>query len=103
MDIAPRTGHLVQAIRIFKHLDLHLTNTLGFDPRKLDIPNPSDNTIDDRIQNMRRIYSDAHKAILPNASPPRSAKMQINCFFDASHGMIKLLDDLKLKYCYTAT
>ena len=36
----PRTGHLVQALHIFKYLDVHKENMLSFDPTYLDLPEP---------------------------------------------------------------
>ena len=51
---SPRSGHLLQAIHIFKYLDLHHENTLAFDPSKIEVPNPNHNSVESRIQNMRR-------------------------------------------------
>ena len=83
---SPRTGHLVQALHIFKYLDIHSQNTLVFNPHKLHITNHADDTFDSKMQNMRRrVYPDASEEIPPNAPPPRGKSIQINCFVDASH------------------
>ena len=81
---SPRTGHLVQALHIFKYLELHNTNSLVFDTRKLDLEVSSFSMMSHRT-NMRRVYPDAHEDLPPNAPKPRGASVQMNCFVDASH------------------
>ena len=87
--VAPRTGHLIQAFHIFKYLELHSTNSLVFDARKLSLGNPTDLPLDMHISNMRRVYPDANKDIPPNTPETRGASVQLNCFVDASHGSDK--------------
>ena len=82
---APRTGHLVQCLHIFKYLDTHHSNTLAFNPQKLYMAVEPTDTPDIRQANMRRVYPDAREEIPPNAPPPRGKSVQINCFVDASH------------------
>ena len=82
---APRSGHLQQALHIFKYLDIHRDNELAFDPTYLDLPNPSDNTKESKIARMKKYYPDAEEAMPPNAPEPRGQPVQINCFVDADH------------------
>ena len=49
----PRTGHLQQALHIFKYLDIHSNNVIAFDPAYLDIPNPTDYPHEKRIHEMK--------------------------------------------------
>ena len=80
-----RTGHLQQALHIFKYLDIHEENTLALDPTKIVMPNPSDDSIDQRIANMRRVHRNATDDVPPNAPEPLGQPIQINCFVDSSH------------------
>ncbi len=84
-NAAPRTGHLQQALHIFKYLDIHRDNELAFDPTYLPVPNPSHDTIASKTARMRRHYPDAQEALPSNAPEPRGMPVQINCFVDADH------------------
>ena len=69
----PRTGHLVQALHIFKYLDVHKENMLNFDPTYLDLPEPLDpnENMKCKIEAMKRFYPHAKESIPDNAPPPR--------------------------------
>ena len=81
----PRTGHLQQALHIFKYLDIHSNNVIAFDPAYLDIPNPTDYPHEKRIHEMKVLYPDSEEVVPPNAPEPRGLPVQINCFVDSDH------------------
>ena len=83
----PRTGHLIQALHIFKYLDIHKENMLNFDPTYLDMPEQLDPKMNSRckIEAMKKFYPDAEEAIPDNAPKSRGRPVQINCFVDANH------------------
>ena len=84
----PRTGHVYQALHVFKYLETHIENDLAFDPLHHSHPYPRDpNQI---IREMKEIYADAIDEIPPNAPKPRGKSVQINCFVDADHGGDKI-------------
>ena len=80
---SPRTGHLVQALHIFKYLELHRKNELAFDPMYQKVE--SDQNVDKKIEEMKRIYVDAKEDLPPNAPEPRGRPVQVNCFEDSDH------------------
>ena len=85
--VNPRIGHLVQAIHIFKYLDIHKENFLAFDPTYLDMGTPSNyaESSEAKAVIMKDFYPDACEKIPPNAPLPRGKPVQINCFVDADH------------------
>ena len=72
---SPHTGHLLQAIHIFKYLDKHHENILAFDPTKISVPNPAHDSVDDRVAKMRRVYQDAKEYLPHNAPEPLGESM----------------------------
>ena len=80
---APRTGHLLQALHIFKHLDIHCDNDLAFDPAYQNVINTKE--MDFRKSEMKSIYADAEEDLPQNAPQPRGRPIQINCFVDSDH------------------
>ena len=80
---SPRTGHLVQALHIFKYLELHNKNDLAFDPMYQKVE--SDQNIEEKIEEMRKIYLDAKEDVPPNAPEPRGRPVQVVCFEDSDH------------------
>ena len=82
---SPRTGHLLQALHIFKYLELHSKNTLVFNPQEYDVVHPLADSYHARMTKMRRIFPDANDDVPSNVPVPRGKPMQINCFVDASH------------------
>jgi hypothetical protein len=81
--VQPRTGHLLQAIHVFKYLDIHSKNELAFDPALHEVDDPVLTT--QRIQAMKDIYPDAQEDLPPNAPEPRGNAVQVNCFVDSDH------------------
>lgn len=79
----PRTGHLLQALHMFKHLEIHSKNKLSFDPAYQYVASDSDIHI--MVQNMKDLYQDAQEDIPPNAPKPRGQPVQVNCFVDSDH------------------
>ena len=87
-----RVGHLMQALHIFKYLDIHKENVLNFDPTHLDLPeplNPAENPTA-KIKAMKQFYPDAEEAIPDNAPTPWGRAIQINAFVDADHAGNKM-------------
>ena len=82
-----RTGHLIQALHIFKYLDTHKKNMLNFDLTYLELPEPLDlmENPSEKIKSMKRFYPDAREAIPENAPSPQGKEVQINAFVDADH------------------
>ena len=80
----PRTGHIYQALHIFKYLEAHINNDLSFDPlyQKFNSHfNPQ------RLMNeMKGVYADAREDMPTNAPIPREKSVQLNRFVDADHG-----------------
>ena len=79
----PRTGHLVQALHIFKYLDVHRKNELAFDPAYHTINNQSETN--EKIKAMKKMYPDAKEELPPNAPPPRGRAVELSCFVDSDH------------------
>ena len=77
----PRTGHLVQALHVVKHLDIHSKNDLAFDTAYHDVEDPSLALA--RRDSMKEIYVDAKEELPTNAPPPRGNPVQVNCFVDS--------------------
>ena len=81
--VNPRTGHLQQALHIFKYLETHNSNDLAFDPLHHLVEN--DGVIKIRTEAMKALYPDAVEDLPPNAPEPRGNSVQINCFVDSDH------------------
>ena len=79
----PRTGHLVQALHIFKYLDVHKSNELAFDPAYHDVEDPQ--LVQARIDAMKEMYPDAVEDLPPNAPPSRGNPVEMNTFVDSDH------------------
>ena len=52
-----RTGHLVQALHVFKYLEIHNANDLAFDLCYQQVT--SDQNIQSKVQEMKDLYVDA--------------------------------------------
>ena len=81
----PRTGHLNQALHMFKYLDLHCSNELKFDPKEYIVDDKSFNEAKEKMKAMASLYIEAKEEIPPNAPKPRGRAIQINCFVDSDH------------------
>ena len=83
----PRKGHMLQALHVFKYLDIHKESFLSFDPTFLDVEEPLDNECNPTMKavNMKDFYPDAEEVIPTNCPEPRGCPVQINCFVDADH------------------
>ena len=66
----PRTGHLIQALHIFKYLDIHNTSKLTFNPKEYIIDTNILNQADDKIKAMSSLYVDSKEEKPPNAPKP---------------------------------
>ena len=84
----PHVGRLMQALHIFKYLDIHKENMLNFDSTYLYLPeplNPAKNPTA-KIKAMKHFRPDAEEVIPDNAPTPRGKAIHINAFVDADHG-----------------
>ena len=63
--VQPRTGHLLQALHVFKYLDIHSKNELAFDPVMHEIDDPFSTS--SRTREMKDIYPNAQEDLPPNA------------------------------------
>ena len=81
--VQPRTGHLLQAIHIFKYLDIHSKNELAFDPAIHEVDDPTQTDL--KIKHMKAMYPDAEEDLPPNDPLPRGNGIQVNCFVDSDH------------------
>ena len=82
---APRTGHLNQALHIFKYIDIHSSNEITFDPDEYTISTGEMAKAEQKINAMQSLYKDAIEETPPNAPEPRGKPVQINCFVDSDH------------------
>ena len=59
----------MQALHVFKYLDIHKENMLNFDPTYLDLPEPLDpaENLNEKIKVMKHLYPDAEEATPDNA------------------------------------
>ena len=64
----PRTGHIYQALHIYKYLETHIDNDLMFDPMYYNFANLNENY--QKIDEMKKIYVDAKEELPTNASKP---------------------------------
>ncbi len=83
--VYPRTGHINQALHIFKYLDIHSSCEITFDPKEYLIPEIQYDTAKEKVTAMKGLYPDAVEEIPPNAPEPRGKPVQINCFVDSDH------------------
>lgn len=81
--VQPRTGHFLQALHVFKYLDIHSENDIAFDPAVHEVEDPE--KIDLLQANMKKMYPDAKEDLPPNAPEPRGHPIQVNCFVDSDH------------------
>ena len=84
----PRTGHIYQALHIFKYLEVHVKTELSFDPLYQNHSHLED--LDRIIRDMKQLYVDASEDLPSNAPMPRGKSIQMNCFVDADHAGDKI-------------
>ena len=81
----PRTGHLNQALHIFKYLDIHNESELTFDPNEYFMSAELIEESKLKLRSMSQLYADAKEELPPNAPEARGKPVQINCFVDSDH------------------
>ena len=79
----PRTGHIYQALHIFKYLEVHIDNDLTFDPLYQEIQNSIDSQT--LICERKRIFVNTTEDLLTYVPTPRGKSFQLNYFLDAEH------------------
>ena len=67
----PRTGHLAQALRVFKYLDCHKTNEIAMDPAYHVIMDEEE--MEQKINEMKQLYVDSKEEIHLNVPDPRGS------------------------------
>lgn len=89
----PRTGHLHQALHMFKYIKDHKESILVFDPRYANISDahlPPEQTAEYKAKYMKELYPDATEDLPGNAPKPLGKPMQISVFVDADHAGDKI-------------
>ena len=86
--VNPRTGHLVQALHIFKYLDIHKENSLVFDPIDHDFIDPLE--VNNKIDEMKKTYPYATEELPANAPDPLGNPVSIYVFVDSDHAGDKM-------------
>ncbi len=89
----PRTGHLHQALHMFKYLKDHNSSKIVFDPRYANITDdhlPREQQADYKAMYMKELYPDAVEDIPKNAPKPLGRPVQISVFVDADHAGDKI-------------
>ena len=84
----PQTGHIYQALHVFKYLEVHVKNKLLFDLLYQNHSHLED--LDLIIGDMKKLYVDASEDLPLNVPMPRGKSIQINCFVDADHAGDKI-------------
>ena len=79
----PRTGYLVQALHVFKYLEIHDVNDLAF--KSCNERVTSYQSIQGKVQVMKDFYVDAGEETSPNDPNLRGKPVQVNCFVDSDH------------------
>ena len=64
--VAPRTGHLLQALHVFNHLEIHSDNDLAFDSAYQNVSGID--KINFKQSEMKSIYVNAEEDLPPNAT-----------------------------------
>ena len=101
--VEPRTGHIIQAVHIFKYLDIHRKTELALDPKYQYFELPE--AVINRRSLMKDMYPDAKEDIPSNAPEPCGNAVQINCFVDSDHAGDKVTRQSQtgiLLYCNSA-
>ena len=86
--VAPREGHLAQALNIFAYLKRHDRSWMVFDPNKFDIewkPMGSEVSPKERAEIMSKIYPDCKDIDPPGMPEPLGVPIQLTMFVDADH------------------
>jgi hypothetical protein len=64
--VAPRTGHLLQALHVFNHLEIHSDNDLAFDSTYQNVSGID--KINFKQSEMKSIYVNAEEDLPPNTT-----------------------------------
>ena len=83
-----RTGHIYQALHIFKYLVIHIRNKLSFNP--LYHHHAHSKNMRKIMSDMKEVYIDAIKDLSSNTPKPQGKSVHINCFVDADDGGDKI-------------
>ena len=86
--VAPRLGHLDQALNIFKYMKNNLKKWLLFDPCMFEIiwtPQKDEPHPKERALTMKKLYPDVDIAMPDNAPKPLGNPVQLIAFVDADH------------------
>ena len=87
--VLPRTGYLLQAIHMFKFLDIHKENELAFRPEE-PLLNLDYDAIKEQTNFMKKAYPDVVEELPPNAPTPRGKPLSMHVFIDSDHAGDKI-------------
>ena len=79
----PRTRHLLQALNLFKYLEIRNANDIAFDTCYQRVT--SDQNIQSKVHVMKYFSVDAGKEIPSNAPKPRGKPVQVKRFVSSYH------------------
>jgi len=82
--VLPRTGYLLQAIHMFKFLDIHKENELAFRPEEPPL-NLDYDAIKEQTDFMKKAYLDTEEELPPNALTPRGKLLSMCVFMDSDY------------------
>ena len=88
--VLPRTGHLLQAIYIFKFLDIHKENELAFCPDESPL-NLDYDAIKEQTDFMKKAYLDTVEDLPSNAPGLRGKPLSMHVFVDSNHASDKVI------------
>ena len=74
----PCTGHIYQALHIYKYPETHINNNLLFDPMYHDFADLGQNY--QKVDEMKKVYVDAKEELPTNAPKPHEKKHPIELF-----------------------
>ena len=101
--VDPRTGHIIQAVHIFKYLDIHHNDELVHNPKYQYFELPE--TIISQRNLMKEMYPDTTEDIPSNAPEHCGNAVQMNLFVDSDHAGDKVTRQSQtgiLLYCNSA-
>ena len=79
----PRSGHIYQALHIYKYLETQIDNDLSFDPMYHDFADLGQNY--QNVDEMKKIYVNAKEELPSNTPKPRGKSIQLNSDVDLDH------------------
>ena len=101
--VQPQAGPFVQALHLFKYLDIHKDIDLEFNPEISELSDPLTIKIKIEIKRMKKMYIDAVNDLLPNSLTTRVKPIQVICFVESDHDSDKIMSRSQysiIPYCH---